>query len=413
MTKQYEVTQAEVRTAWEKVRRAGGGAGHDGKSIQDIKEDEESQLYKLWNRLSSGSYMAQPVQLVQIPKVSGGMRTLGIPTVTDRIAQMVIKNRLEPLLDQHFHDDSYAYRSNRSAEQAVGAARNRCFTYKWVLDIDISKFFDTLDHVRLMSMLKEYTEEAMIHLYVERFLKAEGINEKKKKERVVREIGTPQGGVVSPLLANLYLHEAFDKWMTKFPEIPFERYADDIIVHCVSENQAYFMRNRIEGRLKMYGLTMNPEKTQVVYTGTDDSQKGLGKKVARKFTFLGYEFKPRRWIKRMVFTPAIGGKAKKTLRDKMKKWNLKSKLSESVEKIAQEVNSQIRGWINYYGHYRRSSLYGVAYDIDMNLVRWIKQKFKLRVGYNTAWDMLDKIKREKPRLFCHWYMISPKPARAV
>lgn len=411
MTRQYEVTQAEVRVAWEAVRRAGGGAGHDRETIEDIKADEENQLYKLWNRLSSGSYIAQPVQLVQIPKVSGGMRTLGVPTVTDRIAQMVIRNRLEPLLEPKFHQDSYAYRPNRSAEQAVGVARNRCFQYKWVLDIDISKFFDTLEHGKLIEMLKAYTEDPMIHLYVTRFLKAEGMKE--DGTRVKREIGTPQGGVVSPLLANLYLHEAFDKWMTKFPEISFERYADDIIVHCVSERQAYYMKNRIEGRLKIFGLTMHPDKTQVVYTGKNDSDDGVGKNIPRKFTYLGYEFKPRSWKGKVVFTPAIGSKAKKTLRDKMKQWKLTSKLSSTIEEIAQEVNAQIRGWINYYGHYRRSALYGVALDIDTLLVRWIKRKFKLRVGLNAAWDKLKQVKRESPKLFCHWYMIASMPTRAV
>lgn len=411
MTRQYEITQEEMRNAWETVRSSGGGSGFDGMVIEDVKGDVDNQLYKLWNRLSSGSYMAQPVQLVQIPKVGGGMRTLGIPTVMDRIAQMVIKNRLEPMLEPHFHNDSYAYRPNRSAEQAVGIARNRCFKYKWVLDIDIKKFFDMLEHNRILEMLKQYTEDPMIHLYVARFLTAEGVDTEGVKVR--RSKGTPQGGVISPLLANLYLHEVFDKWMMKFPEIPFERYADDIIVHCVSERQAYFMKNRIEGRLKLYGLEINPEKTQVVYTGKNDSDDGVNKKTPRKFTYLGYEFKPRSWRNKIVFTPAIGGKARKALRDKMKHWKLKSKISGKIEEIAKEVNPQIRGWINYYGHYRRSALYGLVNDIDMLLVRWLKEKYKLRVGLNSAWDKLKEIKRKFPKLFCHWYLIELKPTRAV
>ncbi len=411
MTRQYEITRDEVRTAWERVRNAGGGAGYDGTTIEDVKGDEESQLYKLWNRLSSGSYMAQPVKLVQIPKVGGGMRTLGVPTVTDRIAQMVIKNRLEPILEPHFHADSYAYRPDRSAEQAVGVARNRCFRYKWVVDIDIKQFFDTLEHESLFEMLKGYTQEPMIHLYVRRFLKAEGVDQ--DGTRVTRNKGTPQGGVVSPLLANLYLHEAFDKWMEKFPEIPFERYADDIIVHCVSENQAYYIKNRIEGRLKLFGLQMHPEKTQVVYTGDNDSDDGAGKKAVRKFTYLGYEFKPRGWKGKLVFTPAIGSKAKKAIRDKMKGWDLSSKISMKIEDIAKQVNSQIRGWIIYYGHYRKSALFAVAVDIDTVLVRWLKRKCKLRVGLNSAWEMLKRIKAANPKLFCHWYMIGSPLTTAV
>jgi len=411
MTRQYEITREEVCTAWERVRSAGGGSGCDGMTIEDVKGDEERQLYKLWNRLSSGSYMAQPVQLVQIPKVGGGMRTLGIPTVTDRIAQMVIKNRLEPILEPQFHADSYAYRPNRSPEQAVGVARNRCFQYKWVVDIDIKQFFDTLEHERVLEMLKGYTQELMIHLYVMRFLKAEGINQ--DGTRVTRSKGTPQGGVISPLLANLYLHEAFDKWMEKFPEMPFERYADDIIVHCVSERQAYYIKNRIEGRLKLFGLEMHPEKTQVVYTGNNDSDDGVGKKALRKFTYLGYEFKPRSWKDKVVFTPAIGSKAKKAIREKMKRWDLISKISMKIEDIAQEVNSQIRGWITYYGHYRKSALFAVAEDIDTVLVRWLKRKYNMRVGLISAWDKLRQIKARAPKLFCHWYMVRSMLTRAV
>lgn len=391
-----------MRVAWEAVRSAGGGSGHDGKTIADVKEHEDDELYKLWNRLSSGSYMAQPVQLVQIPKVSGGMRTLGIPTVTDRIAQMVIKNRLEPLLEPHFHEDSYAYRPNRSAEQAVGVARRRCFKYKWVLDIDIKGFFGALEQERVIEMLGEYTEEPMINLYTERFLKADSIDGDGRREQ--RSRGTPQGGVISPLLANLYLHKAFDQWMKKFPEVVFERYADDIIVHCVSENQAYYLKNRIEGRLKLYGLEMHPEKTKVVYTGTDGG--GIDKKTPRKFTYLGYEFKPRSWGKKLVFTPAIGTKAKKTLRAKMKEWRLTSRVSQRLVEIAKMINPQVRGWITYYGHYRRSALYSVARDIDNLLVKWLKRKLKLRVGYNEAWEKLKKVKRSHPKLFCHWFMIS-------
>jgi RNA-directed DNA polymerase len=412
MTRQYDITQEEVRTAWESVRRAAGGAGYDGKTIAEVQEELESQLYKVWNRLSSGSYMAQPVLLVQIPKVGGGMRMLGIPTVTDRVAQMVIKNRLEPQLETHFHADSYGYRPHKSADQAVGVARERCFRYKWVLDIDIRKFFDTIPHGKMLEILKKYTEETVVHLYVERFLKAKGVDQEGKQ--VERDMGTPQGGVISPVLANLYLHEVFDKWMReKFPDILFERYADDIVVHCVSEEQAYFMKNRLEGRFKLYGLELHREKTQVIYTGKDDPKGGIGKKVNRKFTFLGYEFKPRAWKKMMTFTPAIGSKAKKTLREKMRQWNLKQRVSITIEEIAKEINSKIRGWITYYGHYRPSALYRVAEDIDRQLVKYLKAKYKLRVGYTEAWNKLKEIRRQQPELFCHWFMIKSKSIRAV
>lgn len=410
MTRQYQISQDEVLIAWNAVRSAGGGAGCDGVTIGDVEVDLEKQLYKIWNRLSSGSYMAQPVQLVQIPKVKG-MRTLGIPTVTDRIAQTVIKNRLEPVIEPKFHPDSFAYRQNKSAVQAVGVTRQRCFQYKWVLEIDIKKFFDSIEHEKMLEMLKLYTEDPLINLYVKRFMKAAGVE--RDGTRVQRDKGTPQGGVISPLLANLFLHEAFDKWMSVFQNTPFERYADDIIVHCVSEDQAYQMRNRIEERLKLFGLEMNPEKTRIVYVGTDNRKDHNDRKVNRKFNFLGYDFKPRQWQGRVCFSPAIGLQAKKTLRRKMKQWNLRSKRSMKLVEIAELINRQVRGWINYYGKYRRSELYRVAFDIDSVLVKWIKKKHKLRVGTTRSWDLLKRVKKARPKLFCHWHLISSTPARAV
>ena len=233
MTRQYQIPKKAIVIAWEAIRRAGGGAGHDGKTIADVEGNLKDELYKIWNRMSSGSYMASPVKLIQIPKLGGGQRTLGIPTVTDRIAQAVVKMQLEPLVENVFHKDSYAYRPNRSAIDAVGKARERCFRKKWVLDIDIKDFFDTLDHNLIMEMVEKYTENKMIHLYVRRFIKAKGLNDDGRE--IEREMGTPQGGVISPVIANLYLHEALDSWLKdKFPDVEFERYADDVIVHCVS-----------------------------------------------------------------------------------------------------------------------------------------------------------------------------------
>jgi RNA-directed DNA polymerase len=297
--------------AWEHVRRAGGGCGVDGKTIPMVEEDLENQLYKIWNRLSSGSYMAEPVKLVQIPKAGGkGQRTLGVPNVTDRVAQMVIKTRLEPFLEPHFHPDSYAYRPGRAALDAVGMVRERCFQYNWVIDLDIRGFFDTLDHELLMDMVCTKTEDRTIHLYAERFLKAKG--QTKDGETIERTSGTSQGGVVSPLLANLYLHEAFDQWMyRRFPEIRWARFADDIIVHCTTEHQACELLERIKERLAKYKLQVHEDKTRIVYTGRDS--KGPRAKVPRSFTYLGYEFKPReyRWagVLCLVFTPAMGQKA--------------------------------------------------------------------------------------------------------
>lgn len=412
MTRQYQISKTEVMTAWMAVKQAGGGAGYDGMRLSDLEENYKDHLYKIWNRLSSGSYMAQPVKQVAIPKVKGGKRILGIPTVTDRVAQMVIKNRLEPTLEAEFHEDSFAYRRNRSAIDAVGLARERCFRYKWVLDMDIKGFFDVLNHEKLMQMVAKYTQEPEILLYVKRFLQAEGITE--EGHSMKRERGTPQGGVISPLLANLYLHESFDSWMsTNHPEIKFERYADDIIVHCVSEKQAQYLRDKISGRLKQFNLELHPDKTRIVYVGKDGRRDKVDRKIPRKFTYLGYDFKPRNWRGKTVCTPGMGSGALKVTREKMKRWRLKARVNESLEEIARSVNRVIRGWIQYYGHYRRSELYKLSEAIDILLARWLQKKHKSLHSYKQGWQRLKEYKRNQPKLFCHWHMIPSVPTRAV
>ena len=411
MTRQYQIPKKTILTAWKAVCRADGSAGYDGKTIADVKGNLEGELYKIWNRMSSGSYMAPPVKLIQIPKTGGGQRTLGIPTVTDRIAQTVVKMMFEPLVENKFHQDSYAYRPNRSAIDAVGKARERCFRKKWVLDMDIKGFFDALDHNLIMEMVEKYTKDKMILLYVKRFIKAKGL--KDDGSEIERDMGTPQGGVVSPVIANLYLHEALDSWLEEeFPKIEFERYADDCIVHCENEAQAYYMKNQIEERLKQFKLTLHPDKTKIVYVGPHGKRDKIARGTPRKFTYLGFDFKPRQWKLKTVFTPAIGQKAKKLLREKMRLWGLKHQCSAKIEEIAQQINAVIRGWIQYYGSYRRSSLYAVANDIDHELVRWLKQKFKSTKSYKKSWKRLQDIMQENPKLFCHWYLIkSPSKSR--
>jgi len=267
MSRLYNITQEEVRSAWKAVRKAGGGGGFDGKTLKDIESNLENELYKIWNRMTSGSIIPKPVLQVAIPKAKGGVRILGIPTVIDRITQTVIKQRLEPLLEKHFHANSYAYRPNKSAIDAVTVCRARCFQHEWLLELDIQKFFDVLDHEMLEAMVRKYTDDPVIILYVRKFLKALRIN--KEGEEMATIIGTPQGGVISPLLANLFLHEVFDKWMDKeYPSILFERYADDLVVHCVSEKQAKFLKCRLEERMRAFKLNLHPEKTRIVYTGT-------------------------------------------------------------------------------------------------------------------------------------------------
>lgn len=411
MSKKYHITQEEVLESWKAVKRAAGGPGLDGKTIQQVEENLDNELYKVWNRLSSGSYQAQAVKMLAIPKANGGVRMLGIPNVIDRIAQGVIKNRLEKEVDHLFHDDSYAYRTGKSAVDAVLKARERCWKNDWVIEIDIKGYFDNLDHDEMMEILKRYTTDNLVLLYCEKFLKAEGVTE--DGEKVTRTKGTPQGGVLSPLLANLYLHEAFDKWMQeRHSDIWFERYADDIIVHARSEQQAHYLRNRIEGRLKIYKLELNLEKTKVVYAGRSNDYDDRGHKQPRKFTFLGYDFKPRSLKGKIVFTPGMGSGALLMINKQIKAMRLDSISHETLGTLAERINSKSRGWINYYGHCRRSELYKLVDLLDKRIVKWISKKFKIRLR-GKAWDELKILKKQQPKLFVHWYMISQNPLRAV
>lgn len=402
MVKQYDVTREEVYESWQSVQAARGCAGVDDQSIEEIRADLDNQLYKIYNRMASGSYIPQAVKLVEIPKAKGGVRQLGIPTVTDRVAQGVIKNKLEKILESKFHPNSYGYRPNRSAIDAVSECRTNCFRYRWLLEVDIKGFFDNLDHDLCMQMLSKYTQDKTILLYSRKFLKAKGVRE--DGTEIEREKGTPQGGVVSPILANLYLHEAFDQWMSeRFEDLKFERYADDFVIHCVSEKQAEYIKDLLTRRLKQFKLELHPEKTRIVYTGRSNDHDKRGHELKRSFTFLGYDFKPRNYKGKIVYTPGISKGALKRVRETIqKKWNLQAVAREFLE-IADKVNPVIRGWINYYGHFRRSELYKLARIIDGRLVSHIKRKYA--INRQKGWDRLRKIKEETPKLLCHWYMI--------
>lgn len=412
MSTRYDITREEVELAWKAVRSAAGAPGIDGKSIKQIEERLDDELYKVWNRLSSGSYQAEAVKIVSIPKASGGVRKLGIPTVIDRVAQTVIKNRLVKEVDHLFYDNSYAYREGRSAVDAVLKTREMCMRNGkgWVIDIDIKGFFDNLDHELMLQMLCKYTKDKLVLLYSKKFLKAEAIDEEGQKAK--RDKGTPQGGVVSPVLANLYLHEAFDKYMgDRLPNVPFQRYADDIIVHCASQKQAKFIMDIIRKRLKGYNLELNLEKTKIVYAGKYNDYDHEGHAIPRKFTFLGYDFKPRSYKGRTVFTPAIGQGAMKMIRQKLQVLGVMSMTHRPLEEVAEKLNPVCRGWINYYGHSRRSKLYDLARLIDNRIRKYLEKKCKISRG--KAWGMLMLIKREKPKLFAHWYSIAQVPQRAV
>jgi len=313
-------------------------------------------------------------------------------------AQMVVKRFLEPLVEPKFHHDSYGYRPGKSAIEAVGVARQRCWRSAWVLDLDIKAFFDSIDHALLMRAVRKHTDCPWVPLYIERWLTAP--MQKADGGLVARERGTPQGGVISPLLANLFLHYGFDAWMRRnHPDIPFERYADDAICHCQSEQQARTLRAALEQRLAECGLTLHPDKTQIVYCKDDDRR---GDYPNRNFDFLGYTFRPRLARRRqgrigVSFSPAVSNKALKAVRREVRSWNLPRRSDKSLDDLARMFNPVIRGWINYYGHYYKSALYPTLRHIDAKLARWPFGNTSLCAdtggGRDTGWTVLHGVSR--------------------
>ena len=402
--KPFCISKQEVLDAFKRVKSNRGAAGVDEQSIEEFDGDMKNNLYKLWNRMSSGSYFPPPVLRVEIPKGGGGTRPLGIPTVADRIAQMVVKTRLEPELEKYFHADSYGYRPGKSAVEAVGVARKRCWRYDWVLDIDVKGFFDNIDHELLMRAVRKHTGCKWIRLYIQRGLTAPV--QMPDGALVNSEKGTPQGGAVSPLLANLFLHYAFDLWMrTNQPHIPFGRYADDVICHCKSKAQAEWLLASIEKRLAECKLELNLRKTQIVYC-KDDRRKGRYPRV--KFDFLGFTFQPRQVKVRngdifVGFNPAVSNKAAMAIRNEIRSWRLHLRSDRSLEDFSHMFNPILRGWVNYYGSYYKSKLYQALMPLNLIMAKWAMRKYKKLKGHQrraSRWIL--RIRKRSPYLFAHW-----------
>lgn len=398
------ISRQEVELAWQRVKAKGGSGGVDGESIKSFEEKLDENLYKIWNRMSSGSYHPKAVLRVEIPKVDGSKRPLGIPTIQDRVAQAVVRARLEPSVEKLFHKDSYGYRPNKSAPQAVGTCRERCWKYDWVLDVDIQKFFDTIDHDLVMKAVDKHCKESWMKLYIKRWLRALVQHKDGRVEEMLR--GTPQGGVISPLLANLYLHYAFDLWVERsYPGVKFERYADDIIIHCESEEQSKAIQQSLAARLQECGLTLHPEKTKVVYC-KDESRKEEYPET--RFTFLGYTFQPRsaqnQKTKRVFtrFLPAVATKAEKRFRDSIKENKTLKMVHLSLDEIAKQLNPKIRGWYRYFSHFYKSALSKMSDWLDMAIVRWVRNKFKL--NWTKAHQVLTRIRAQQPSRFVHWHL---------
>jgi RNA-directed DNA polymerase len=398
--------------AYKRVKANQGAAGVDSESLEEFEKNLKNNLFKIWNRMSSGTYFPPPVRSVGIPKKDGGERRLGVPTVSDRIAQTVVKMYLEPVVEPSFHPDSYGYRPKKSALEAVGAARERCWRYDWVIDLDVRGFFDNLDHALTMRAVEKYTRERWILLHVKRWLEAPAQME--DGTLVPRTKGTPQGGVASPLLANIFLHLAFDSWMRKaHPDVPFERYADDIVAHCSTEEQARQVLESIRSRLALCRLEVHPQKTKIVYCKDDDRR---GRYPDEKFNFLGYTFRPRRsknrWGRFFInFSPAVSNEAAKKMRQEMRSWRIHLRSDKAIDDLARMWNPVLRGWIQYYGRFYKSALTLVLRHFNGLLVRWAMRKYKrLRRHRRRAEYWLGGIARREPRMFAHWQLMGLRPA---
>lgn len=409
--KTFPVTKKMVKEAFRQVKANRGSAGVDGESIQEFETNLSANLYRIWNRMTSGSYFPPPVREKEIPKGDGKKkRTLGIPTVGDRVAQAVVKNHLEKEMDKQFHPDSYGYRAGKQAHQAVEKAMQICWKKDWVIDLDIKSFFDEINHELLMKALLKHTDEKWVQVYVERWLKAPMMTEAGEEKR--RDSGTPQGGVISPLLANLFLHYTFDMWMQKHHMgVEFERFADDIIVHCQSLEEAERLLKAIEERMHACGLRLSPEKTKIVYC-KDSNRKGDYENVS--FKFLGFTFKPRKAMDKQKkifssFSPGVSKEAKAKVGQKLSKKRYVRMTGLKLEDLAKDINPIMRGWYNYFSKFKKSAMNGVMYSLNRMLVRWCKRKY--RKSTKEALEWLIKMARTRPKLFHHWTVgYSPAPS---
>jgi RNA-directed DNA polymerase len=405
-TKPFEISKHVVWEAYKRVKANKGAAGIDDESITVFEENLKDNLYKIWNRMSSGSYFPPPVKAVEIPKKSGGKRILGVPTVADRIAQMVAKIYFEPIVEQYFYSDSYGYRPGKSAIDAVAVTRQRCWRYDWLIEFDIKGLFDNIDHELLLRAVKMHTECNWLILYIGRWLKAPFQTE---EGRVIgRKSGTPQGGVISPVLSNLFLHYVFDKWMERnHPQNPWARYADDGVTHCRTQAEAEELLKQLDLRFKECGLELHSDKTRIVYCKDDDRR---GDYPETKFDFLGYSFRPRRSKNRygkffINYTPAVSNKACKAMCQTIRQWRLHLKPDKDLEDISRMFNPVLRGWINYYGRYYKSAMYPVLRHMNQALIQWVRRKYKRQSRHRRrAEHWLGKIARREPQLFAHWQM---------
>ena len=400
--KSQPITRVMVWAAYKAVRSSQSSSGVDAMTWQHLEKNKRKELYKLWNRLTSGSYFPQAVKEVSIPKKDGGMRKLGIPTVLDRIAQQVVRTHLESIVEPQFHNSSFGYRPNRSCHDAVKQTCSNCFNHDFVIDLDIKSFFDSIDHELMMKSVECFCKDKWVLLYIRRWLNAGIVQE--NGEQIDRLTGTPQGGVISPLLANIFMHISFDKWMDKHhPEKPFERYADDVVVHCKTEKQAKFVLRQIDERLTRCKLTLHPAKTKIV------NLRGISeKKYAKKYDFLGFTIRPQ-WCKvkgRSMLMPSIfiSTKSETSIIEKFRKMQIHKKRI-SIEQLATDLRPIVRGLINYYGKFSTGHLRKIWNNLNKRLMKWVQWEKRLYVYASLKW--LRKKYKANPILFPHWILVHP------
>lgn len=405
--KPFPIKKRQVWDAFKAVRKNGGSAGVDGIEIQDIESNPRKYLYPIWNRMASGSYFPKPVRQVLILKYDGNKRALGIPTVCDRVAQMVIKEELEAKVDKHFSDNSFGYRPNKSAHGAVEQCRINCLKFNWAIDLDIKGFFDNIDHQLMIRALKRFTKEKHILLYVKRWIKAP-VQLKDGSLKQNEGKGTPQGGVISPLLANIFLHFAFDTWFEEtYPELVFERYADDIIIHCKHFKQALRVLEAVNKRMNQCKLELKKEKTNIVYCKRNQKKHPPFKPKYVSFDFLGFTFKPRivRGNGKLYrgFTPAISKKGQKVISQTLFKMKIHRMSHLQLSKVAEILADKLRGWINYFGRVRMSEMRFVFRTFNFRLTKWVRNKYKRfrRRHWYFAFKWLKETSIKYPTMFIH------------
>jgi group II intron reverse transcriptase/maturase len=402
--KPFDISKQEVWEAYRRVRANKGAPGVDEVTLADFEADLKNNLYKIWNRMSSGSYFPPPVQAVEIPKPHGrGTRMLGVPTVADRIAQTVAATRLGEKVEPVFHPDSYGYRPNRSALDAVAVCRERCWRRDWVIDLDVEQFFDSVPWDLVCKAVAAHSPEPWVLLYVQRWLAAP-LQQPDGSLRQ-RDRGTPQGSAISPVLANLFLHYAFDAWMGReYPTVRFERYADDVVVHCVSKSQAEGLVTAIGDRMAEVGLRLHPAKTRIVYC--KDGRRRLDHEHT-EFTFLGFTFRARAARGRTggTFTSFLTAVSKHALNNtgaQVRRWRLHLRTGRDLADLAGQINPVVRGWMTYYGAFYRTALHPLLLRINAYLMRFLRRKYRRLRPFKKAKAAWRRITDQQRGLFAHW-----------